>query len=255
MSDGLPSSTSRSQTALDALRGAILGGEFAPGERLQEVPLTERLGASRTPVRAALQRLAAEGLLDHETNRGFRVRTFPIDEIVGAYDVRAVLEGLAARTVAERGLSDAQRAILERALADGDELLAAPGFDDTQRPAYGVVNTTIHETIREAAGLRLLGDMIRLCRQVPVSSPHNIVAFQLQDVRRRHDDHHRIVDAILDGDGWRAEILMREHVAGVKGSLIRSLGVNAPSAEAASRLPPPRRDGDRDDPDYEKPTA
>jgi GntR family transcriptional regulator of vanillate catabolism len=58
---------------------------------------------------------------------------------------------------------------------------------------------------------------------VPVSSSRNIVAFEHRDVRRRHDDHHRIFEAVMARDPWRAELLMREHVSGVKASLIRSL--------------------------------
>jgi GntR family transcriptional regulator of vanillate catabolism len=56
-----------------------------------------------------------------------------------------------------------------------------------------------------------------------MSSSRNIVAFEFHDVRRRHDDHHRIYEAILTGQSWRAEMLMREHVGSVKSSLIKSL--------------------------------
>jgi GntR family transcriptional regulator, vanillate catabolism transcriptional regulator len=70
---------------------------------------------------------------------------------------------------------------------------------------------------------RMLGEMIRTCHCVPVSSSHNIVAFEHRDVRRRHDDFHRIYEAIIAGEPWRAELLMREHVSSVKGSLIRAL--------------------------------
>ena len=65
--------------------------------------------------------------------------------------------------------------------------------------------------------------MIRICHHVPVSSSRNIVAFEHRDVRRRHDDHHRIYEAIVAREPWRAEMLMREHVSSIKASLIRSL--------------------------------
>lgn len=228
---------SRSETVLDALRGAVLNGDLAPGERLHEVRLTGWLGVSRTPIRAALQALASEGLLDHAPQRGYRVRAFPLDEIVAAYDVRAVLEGLAARVATERGLDADQRDRLEVALADGDRLIAEGSMREGDRAAYGVVNGTFHETIHAAGGSRLLADTLHRCRQVPVSSPHNIVAFDLPDVRRRHDDHHRIYEAITGGDPWRAEMLMRDHVASVKRSLVRSL------AAQADPLPSPSRTG------------
>lgn len=216
-------STTRSASVVEALRSALLSGDFAPGERLHEVRLTEKLGVSRTPVRAALQKLASEGLLDYEPNRGYAVRAFPVGEIVSAYEVRAVLEGLAARLTAERGLNDHERMTLERALSDGDELLSANPLTNEHRSAYSAINASFHETIHAAAGSRILTDMIHLCQQVPVSSPRNVVAFEERDVRRRHDDHHRIFEAILGREVWRAEMLMRDHVSSVKASMVRSM--------------------------------
>jgi GntR family transcriptional regulator, vanillate catabolism transcriptional regulator len=69
----------------------------------------------------------------------------------------------------------------------------------------------------------MLAEMIRICHHVPMSSSRNIIAFEHRDVRRRHDDHHRIYEAIMAREPWRAEMLMREHVAGVKASLIKFL--------------------------------
>jgi GntR family transcriptional regulator of vanillate catabolism len=217
----------RSESVLEAVRALILQGEFQPGERLHEVKLTARLNVSRTPVRAALQRLASEGLLDYTPNRGYTLRQFRVSEIVNAYEIRAVLEGLAARLSAERGFDAGQHAAIAKALADGDELLRHGELRDDARAHYGRINATIHETIHAAADCRLLADMVYLCQQVPVSSPRNIVAFEVRDVRRRHDDHHRIVEAILSRDPWRAEMLMRDHVASVKASLVRSLRAEA----------------------------
>ena len=99
-----PSAT-RSESVVEALRAAILAGQFQPGERLHEVKLTALLEVSRTPVRAALQKLASEGLLDYTPNRGYTLREFSLGEVVNAYEVRAVLEGLAARLSSEQGLS------------------------------------------------------------------------------------------------------------------------------------------------------
>jgi GntR family transcriptional regulator, vanillate catabolism transcriptional regulator len=218
------SSPTRSASVIEALRDAILSGAFEPGERLHEVKLTQRLGVSRTPVRSALQTLASEGLLDYAPNRGYAMRAFPVSEIISAYDVRAVLEGLAARLAAERGLDAAHHAELERALEEGDRLLASGDLSTSDRGTYGAINTAFHETIHAAAGSRMLGDMVRLCQHVPISSPRNIVAFEMRDVRRRHDDHHRVFEALVARDLWRAEMLMRDHVASVKTSLVRSLG-------------------------------
>jgi GntR family transcriptional regulator of vanillate catabolism len=217
------SSSTRFESVVEALRAAILAGEFQAGERLHEVKLTARLGVSRTPVRAALQKLASEGLLDYTPNRGYTLREYSISEVISAYEVRAVLEGLAARLSAERGLDVREVATLQQALRDGDDLLRNGQITDDHRSQYSRINACFHETIHGSAGSRLLGETVYLCQQVPVSSPRYIVAFEERDVRRRHDDHHRIFEAIIGREAWRAEMLMRDHVASVKSSLVRSL--------------------------------
>ncbi len=221
--EGGDKSLTRSLSVTDRIRAAILSGEIAPGARLHEIKLSEQLGVSRTPVRAALQSLSSEGLLDHAPNRGYAVRQFATSDIVDAYEIRSTLEALAARFAAERGLTEDEREAIERALAGGDQLLAKPTLRDDDRIAYGAFNFAFHDTIHTAARCRMLGDMIRLCQRVPQSSHRNVVAFEHGDVRRRHDDHHRIYDAILMRDARRAEFLMREHVASVKSGLVRQL--------------------------------
>ena len=95
-------SESRSQTerVVLTLREMLLRGDFKPGERLTELSLVPLLGASRTPVRLALDRLAHEGLLEAQETTGFRVRAFALDDIWDAIEVRGVLEGTAARMAA-----------------------------------------------------------------------------------------------------------------------------------------------------------
>ena len=213
----------RALSVMDLIREAILGGSVAAGERLNEVQLSKTLAVSRTPVRAALQALAGEGLLDYAPNRGFTVREFPLDAIVDAYDIRASLEGVAVRFAAERGLRAEEKALIERSLAAGDKLLERGSFEAGDLTIYRGINGDFHDTLLAAARNRMLGEMIRICHHVPVSSSRNIVAFEYRDVRRRHDDHHRIYEAILAREPWRAEMLMREHVSSIKASLIRAL--------------------------------
>jgi GntR family transcriptional regulator, vanillate catabolism transcriptional regulator len=213
----------RALSVMDQVREAILVGVVSAGERLNEVRLSRTLAVSRTPVRAALQALAGEGLLDYAPNRGFSVREFPLDAIVDAYDIRASLEGLAARFAAERGLSPDEKAVVERSLVAGDKLLERGSFEAGDLTIYRGINGDFHDTLLAAARNRMLAEMIRICHHVPVSSSRNIVAFEHRDVRRRHDDHHRIYDAIIAREPWRAEMLMREHVSSVKASLVKSL--------------------------------
>ncbi|MGA9088554.1 MAG: GntR family transcriptional regulator [Bradyrhizobium sp.] len=213
----------RALSVMDLIREAILGGTVEAGERLNEVQLSRTLAVSRTPVRAALQALAGEGLLDYEPNRGFTVRAFPLPAIMDAYDIRASLEGVAARFAAERGLRPEENAVIERGLAAGDKLLERGSFEAGDLTIYRGINGDFHDTLLAAARNRMLGEMIRICHHVPMSSSRNIVAFEYRDVRRRHDDHHRIHEAIIAREPWRAELLMREHVSSIKASLIRAL--------------------------------
>jgi GntR family transcriptional regulator of vanillate catabolism len=206
----------RSLQVADRLRESILSGEIPPGERVNEVQLSQRLGVSRTPTRAALHALAAEGLLDYETNRGFTVREYSPQNVSEGYEIRAVLEGLACRLAATRPPDASVTALFEDALALGDEVVA--GFDGTtaQMEAYRQSNVLFHTAVIKAADNQMLEDTLRLALARPATSLRNIVSFSENPVRRRHDDHHRIYDAIRAGDGWRAELLMREHVTSVK---------------------------------------
>src|SRR5712664_2045626 len=213
----------RALSVMDQIREAVLNGSVAAGERLNEVRLSRTLAVSRTPVRAALQALAGEGLLDYAPNRGFTVREFPLSAIVDAYDIRASLEGIAARFAAERGLSPEEKAVIQRSLQAGDRLLERGSFEAGDLTRYRDINGDFHDTLLAAARNRMLAEMIRICHHVPVSSSRNIVAFEHRDVRRRHDDHHRIYEAIMAGEPWRAEMLMREHVSSVKASMLRAM--------------------------------
>ena len=94
---------SQTVTALLELRELILGGELSPGQRLSELAVVERLGVSRTPVRAALARLQEEGLVEAIPSGGYAVRAFSEQEVNEAIELRGVLEGLAARLAAEKG--------------------------------------------------------------------------------------------------------------------------------------------------------
>lgn len=96
------SQESQTGRALLTLRELLLRGEFSPGGHLSELQLVSRLGASRTPVRMALSRLAHEGLLEAAPFGRFRARKFTLAEVWDAIELRGVLEGTAARLAAER---------------------------------------------------------------------------------------------------------------------------------------------------------
>ncbi len=218
----VPSIPTRSAWIVEHLRQALLDGSYPVGSRMNEVRLSQDLGVSRTPIRAAMQMLAGEGLLHYRPNKGFTVREFSVSDIVDAFEMRALAEGLAARLAAEKGLSAALRAKLERSLADGDAALADKADPEARRAAYARINEAFHSAVHAAAGSSLVEDVVRLCQRMPQASAHNVMAFDLTDVLERHRAHHEIYDAILGREPAEAESLMRRHVLWVKKSMVRA---------------------------------
>ena len=198
--------------AATAIREMILEGRFAPGERLHQDQLAEILGVSRTPLRTALARLAQDGLIDYEPNRGYRIRRFLVTDIRQAFTVRANLEGLACRLAAEAGLSQGQLARMEALVHEGHAILSAGRLDPDQLPAYRRMNVEFHETIIGAAGNRWIGRFVHQSHNVPLVSDRVILWDDFEVIHRSHDDHRRILKALGDRDGTRAQNLMSEHV-------------------------------------------
>ncbi len=212
----IPVARTLAQSVTDALRAEIMEGRFKPEERLHEMALSEMLKVSRTPIRAALNGLAAEGLLEYQPNRGYTVRSLNADRLIAIFDLRGVLEGLAARLAAEKGMSDSDCMSYRSALAQGDAIMSKGELFDADRALFGEINVKIHESILHAADDRMLSDMLRLCRNIPISSERNVLWSDFAWVRRSHDDHYRLLDAIMLRDSARAEQLMKEHVHAVK---------------------------------------
>lgn len=211
----------RTVSVIDDLRAAILGGQYRPGEHLQETRLGADRGVSRTPVRIALQALAAEGLLEHTPNCGYSVRVFDKSEILNAFEARAAIEGLAARFAAERGLSFSDQVRIEKILGEGDALLAGGDPSEEHRAAYARINSAFHAAVHELSGARMIGEMLRLTQSFSTPSQEGLFAFEYGKIRHRHDEHHRVFEAIIRRDGTRAEEIMREHVSSIKTGLMR----------------------------------
>ena len=201
------------QRVLAELRKLIASGELAAGERIVEIPTAERLQVSRMPVRIALRTLEQEGLLC-KTGRGYRVRAVTREDIAGAVEVRGVLEGLAARQAAERGLSAEARATLEECLAEGDRLFANGQVLLEELERYQRMNMRFHRTIIEASGNPAIAVALARNDHLPFASVSALAVDRdnlEQEFRRFNLQHHAVVDALVNGQGARAEAIMREH--------------------------------------------
>jgi GntR family transcriptional regulator, vanillate catabolism transcriptional regulator len=209
----------QSQTvkALLSLRDLILTGELAVGERLSELAIVERLGVSRTPVRAALIRLEEEGLVEAIRSGGFVVRAFSENDIYDAIELRGTLEGLAARLAAERGACPVKLAEMKDCVAAIDTLFSADDMDADLFSGYVRLNAQFHQLLLELADSAPVARQIERVLNLPFASPSAFVIAQadLPESRfllRIAQDHHRsVVDAIEMRQGERAESLMREH--------------------------------------------
>jgi DNA-binding GntR family transcriptional regulator len=206
---------------LERLRALILTGEYGPEERLIEEQLAERLGVSRTPVRQALTMLEAEGLVEITPNRGATVCSFSIEDVWDIYDLRAVLEGHAARRAAGR----IERRELERLRELAREMEGLPGqFDDHEEEIRALValNQEFHGTIVEASRNRRLERLINRTVEIPLM----FKAFYWYTSHERtisNHYHRQILEALENGDADRAEIIMREHVYEGRDFVIRAL--------------------------------
>lgn len=202
----------RSQDIANRLRDAILQGRYAPGLHLQEIPLSDEMCVSRTPIRTALAALASEGLLDYMPKRGYFIRRFSLEEIEDAYEVRANLEGMACRLAAENGLRSDAAAEIEAVLADGDAILAHGHLREEDRQPWMDMNDRFHSLLLAGANRRLLTEIVQRTYRIPLLSSRVVHWYDYAMVRSSHDLHHRIFRYVLERRAVNAEALMREHV-------------------------------------------
>lgn len=208
---------SQTRKAELALRQAIVEGEFRAGERLSELTLTERFGVSRTPVRAALARAAAEGLIETLPSGGYVVRAFSETDLFDAIELRGVVEGFAARRAAERGASRGELAEAKLILAGIDRLLLKPEMDAEDFDAYVDLNARFHRALMDLAHSPTIAREVERVSALPFASPSGFVRMQARLPEARSvvvlaQDHHvSVIEAIEAREGARAEALMREH--------------------------------------------
>ncbi|MGU9979815.1 GntR family transcriptional regulator [Phreatobacter sp. HK31-P] len=209
--DALAFQTSADHAAT-SIRELILEGSLAPGAPLRQDELARQLGVSRTPLRTALAALSRDGLVEYSANRGYRVRSFAIEDIRAAFEVRSTLEALACRIAGRLGLTPGALDALGAAVAEGDSILSSGKLEPARLAAYRRMNVTIHSTIIEAAENPWLKDFVSRTHDVPMASDRIILWEDYDIILRSHDDHHRILHALRQGDGERAGRLMQEHV-------------------------------------------
>lgn len=215
--DASEAGASQSVKAQLRLREMILAGELAGGARIAELAIVEKLGVSRTPIRAALMRLEQEGLLQRLAGGGYAVRTFSEADVADAIALRGTLEGLAARLAAERGVDAAVLAEAHVCLAAIDTTLAPPALDDEGFSRYVELNAHFHVLLGRMVGSEVVARELERVKGLPFASPSAFVMVQTHSPQARdllvvaQDQHRQVLDAIEHHEGARAEAIMREH--------------------------------------------
>jgi DNA-binding GntR family transcriptional regulator len=222
-------SLTSAERALDTLREDILRGTLPAGARLGEVELADRLGVSRTPVREALSRLAAEGLVELVPNRGARVASWTVDELEGVFALRSLLEPqLTAIAVPHASAAD----------LDALEELAAEMVELGDRDLDGLVplNRAFHGRLVELAAAPALATALAGAVHSPLVA-RNFHAYDAASLHRSLAHHAEIVAALRAGDPRWASAVMTAHISNARAVMVRAATAGPtqdPSDEEAS---------------------
>ena len=217
-------STLRERT-YQALLELILNGELPLGSQLDENGLADRLSISRTPIREAINMLVKDELVEYRSYKGNFVRNFSVKDVQEVYQVRAVLEGLAAR-LAVQHLTDESLAELEEILSEISEAVRCQDLDTLssadRRFHRMIVRMGQNRTLNES--LERLDLQIQLMRSFANRDP--------QIVMRTSLERPKIMAALRERDGNRAAQLLEAHIEGVRDALIVQLNLNGSGVAA-----------------------
>lgn len=205
---------SNTAIAIAKLRNMIFSGDLGAGTDHLESELADRLGMSRTPVREALLRLEAQGLVEVRPRKGARIKPMSPTDMADIYDILTELESLAAATAAKRDLPESELATLTTAIQDMDCALA-----NDDREAWAAADDVFHHALAHLSGNErisqissMLADQVRRARMVtlymrplPVGS---------------NEDHAKVVEAIRSGDAETARNIHRSHRLAAKEILL-----------------------------------
>ncbi|MBS0123806.1 GntR family transcriptional regulator [Thetidibacter halocola] len=202
------------QSAYERLCDEIRSGALRPGARLLETEIADRLQISRTPVREAIRRLESEGLVDHQPRTGAVVRTLDYPEIMELYEMRAVLEGTAAR-LAARAASPVE---LEELKSINTEMAEATG----DSKALVRLNRQFHARMMDAARNRfLLKSAETVEKTLLILGPSSMES--PERAREAVEEHAAVLAALEARDGAAAEQAMRRHMERAQLTRLRML--------------------------------
>jgi DNA-binding GntR family transcriptional regulator len=216
-----------SDSVFDVIRENILGRGFRPGDRLDVRALADQLGVSATPVKDAVTRLAAEGLVEIRPRSGTFVAELAADAVAETFEIRRALECLAAEHVVSRLTPDLLARF--RAIVDA---LERPVSSDRERAQHEQKNVELHTLLVEASGNRRLTELYRsLNAHLIVARIHSRRSPEEARLEQERREHRAILDALEGGDATALVSALDRHIRRAGAALVddvREARVGAP---------------------------
>jgi DNA-binding GntR family transcriptional regulator len=189
----------------DYLRDAILSGRLEPGRHIVERDIAAQMQISTTPVKEALRRLEQDGLVTNRPRRGVHVSDLALTSVSEVVEIRAMLEGMAARLAATKMTSEQRRQLAQ-------QVERMQGLTDTlSEEELFLANSEFHATIRQIGANQMINKFVAEIRSFDLGVRRQALHYP-EEVRRGFAEHQQIFQAITDRDGQRAEQLMRAHI-------------------------------------------
>lgn len=214
------------EVAFDRLRELILSGALAMGDRLDERSLSTRMHVSRTPLREAIVRMANLGVVEQRPYRGAFLRTFDRTQVAELYEVRKVLEGLAARK-ATTAITDAQLTALATIIDRGTAALSG---QDTE--GFEAADREFHAFVVSVAGSALLSEQLRHL-ELRIQLVRHLANLQQDVAAHTVDDRLEVYEAMVARDPAGAEMAMIQHIAAVEAEALRRLPASTDGSTSA----------------------
>ena len=211
------SATSNTTIAIDRLRDLIFSGQLGAGTDHLESELAAQLGMSRTPVREALLRLEAQGLLDVRPRKGVRIRSLSLRDMTEVYEVLTELESLAAANAAKRGLTETELAPLTTTIEAMEQALANDNREKwvTADDAFHVELVRLGDNERVRRLTEMMSDQVRRARLITL--------YLRPSPTKSNEAHREVLGAIRAGNADQARDLHRQHRIAAKKMIISLL--------------------------------
>lgn len=221
--------------AYHTIRDAIRDGTYQPGMQLREEQLAAEIGVSRTPVRDALRRLLADGLVETRRNYGTFVTDLTPTELLEIFEIRALLEGYAARKAAEQ-ITEDELCELER-LATEMESIA--GSDDERVDSFSRLNREFHLVLARASRSRRLEKILSQMFEVPLEPLKQYRLHRLININRSNRQHREIIEALRERNPAWAALRLEAHLLSTRPML----ALQKTDSGASASVPTKRRNG------------